>query len=116
LPVLADRRALHQVVLNLLGNAIKFTAQGRVCICAEARGDELSLQVIDTGVGIDPDDQARLFQAFVQVGDWRVRRGEGTGLGLHLSRKLTELMGGTLSVRSTPGEGSCFTVVLQGAR
>jgi protein-histidine pros-kinase len=112
LPVLADRRALHQVVLNLTGNAIKFTALGRVCLRVEQEDRQWTLSVSDTGIGIEPEDQARLFQAFVQVGDWRTRRGEGTGLGLHLSRKLVELMGGTLSVQSTPGAGSCFTVQL----
>jgi len=117
-PVMADRRALHQVVLNLTGNAIKFTQQGQVCLRARPSTPDLAtvaLEVTDTGVGIAPDDVQRLFQAFVQVGDWRTRRGEGTGLGLHLSRKLTDLMGGTLAVTSVLGEGSTFTLTLPGA-
>lgn len=115
----ADRRALHQVVLNLTGNAIKFTESGRVCVRASVQQVDgqahWTLAVVDTGVGISPEDQARLFQAFVQVGDRLRRRGEGTGLGLHLSRKLVDLMGGTLQVRSVPGQGSCFTLSLPAA-
>ena len=110
----ADRRALHQVVLNLVGNAVKFTPQGAVLIRVPActRGQPWRIEVEDTGVGIDEADQARLFQAFVQVGDRPARRGEGTGLGLHLSRRLAELMGGSLTLRSRLGEGSCFTLEL----
>lgn len=113
LPLHADRRALHQVVLNLTGNAVKFTAQGGITI--RLRTDPLDgararLDVADTGVGIRDEDQARLFGAFVQVG--APRPGEGTGLGLHLSRKLAELMGGTLTVVSAPGQGSVFTLCL----
>ena len=116
LRLMADRRALHQVVLNLTGNAIKFTDAGRVCVRARLRQDadpeQWALDVLDTGPGISDEDQARLFQAFVQVGDRLSRRGEGTGLGLHLSRKLADLMGGTLLVQSTLGHGSCFTLTL----
>jgi protein-histidine pros-kinase len=113
-PVRTDRRALHQVVLNLAGNAVKFTVEGRVCLRVhpDAGGGHWQVDVEDTGIGIDAADQARLFQAFVQVGERLSRRTEGTGLGLHLSRKLAELMGGTLDLRSTPGEGSCFMLRL----
>lgn len=115
----ADRRALRQVMLNLMGNAIKFTAQGHVLVSATPRQHDgqphWALAVSDTGVGISADDQKRLFQAFVQVGDWRTRRGEGTGLGLHLSRQLVELMGGRIEVHSEPGRGSTFTVLLRQA-
>ena len=112
----ADRRALQQVVLNLLGNAIKFTAQGSVRVTS--RADErdglamMALSVIDTGVGIEAADQERLFQAFVQVGEPRGRE-QGTGLGLHVSRKLVEQMGGALTLASEPGRGSTFTLWLR---
>ncbi len=119
LPVRADRRALQQVMLNLTGNAIKFTPRGRVHITARTEprdGQAVSvLDVVDTGVGISAEDMTRLFQAFVQVGDGRLTRDEGTGLGLHLSRKLAELMSGTLEARSIPGEGSTFTLTLPAA-
>lgn len=115
LMVRADRRALQQVVLNLLGNAIKFTVLGGVRIrsaAAEREGRAMrTLAVIDTGVGIGPEDQARLFQAFVRVGDRRTQE-EGTGLGLHLSRKLVEQMAGALTLESEPGRGSTFTLWL----
>jgi len=111
----ADRRALRQVALNLLGNAVKFTTQGGVQVRTEPARREgramLAIAVADTGVGIAPEDQARLFQAFVQVGDRRLRE-QGTGLGLHLSLKLVEQMGGALTLHSEPGAGSTFTLWL----
>jgi len=111
----ADRRALRQVALNLLGNAVKFTAQGGVRVRAEPAEREgrpmLAMAVIDTGIGIGPEDQARLFHAFVQVGDRHLRE-QGTGLGLHLSLKLVEQMGGALTLQSQPGAGSTFTLWL----
>jgi protein-histidine pros-kinase len=106
--VLADRRALSQILLNLVNNAIKFTDAGGVTL-AVAHGAEFA--VTDTGVGIRPEDQAKLFRAFAQV-DAANRRREGTGLGLHLSRKLAELLGGTIRVRSEFGRGSTFTLTL----
>jgi signal transduction histidine kinase len=113
----ADRRALQQILLNLANNAVKFTLQGRVTLRARSDGDgpsrEVALAVEDSGPGISPEDQRRLFQAFTQVGDPR-RRVEGTGLGLHLSLKLAELMNGRIDVRSAPGEGSRFTLRLDG--
>ncbi len=114
-PLQADRRALHQVLLNLLNNAIKFTDQGSVRLHAEpawlGEDQALGLCVTDTGIGISPEDQARLFGAFVQIG---LRgRHEGTGLGLHLSRKLAALMQGTLTMSSAPGRGSSFMLTLR---
>jgi protein-histidine pros-kinase len=112
--VRADRRALRQVLLNLASNAIKFTAQGSVRVWAEARGDaeqpQWVLAVVDSGVGMSAADLQRLFQAFVQVGERR--HGEGTGLGLYLSHKLAQLMGGRLDVASELGQGSTFTLTL----
>ncbi|MBL8287679.1 MAG: PAS domain S-box protein [Rubrivivax sp.] len=117
----ADRRALHQIVLNLGSNAVKFTAQGEVVLQAayvHAGNEPASVEVAvaDTGVGISAEDQARLFQAFTQLGPRSGRPAEGTGLGLHLSRKLAELMQGTLRVTSEPGRGSRFVLTLGPAR
>jgi two-component system, sensor histidine kinase and response regulator len=111
----ADR--LRQVVSNLVGNALKFTDMGEVVVratVAERRGDEckLELTVIDTGIGIDPEQQALLFEAFSQLDGSSTRRFGGTGLGLAISRKLALLMGGELSVSSEPGTGSQFCVRL----
>jgi PAS domain S-box-containing protein len=115
----ADRRALHQIVLNLAGNAIKFTPQGVVTLAVSRvfgdGQDWIELEVMDTGIGISAADQARLFQAFTQVGPRSVHNQEGTGLGLHLSRRLAELMGGSLTVSSEAGVGSRFAVRVRAA-
>jgi PAS domain S-box-containing protein len=116
LVVQVDRRALSQIVLNLLNNAIKFTEHGgvRITLCRQVVDGKhmIELDVEDTGVGIRLADQERLFSAFTQV-DSAVRRGqEGTGLGLHLSQKLAGLLGGTISCRSEYGKGSTFTLQL----
>jgi PAS domain S-box-containing protein len=115
----ADRRALQQILLNLANNAVKFTQHGRVTLGARIDGAapdrDIALSVEDTGPGISLEDQQRLFQAFTQVGDALSRgKAEGTGLGLHLSLKLAELMQGRIEVRSVPGEGSRFTLRLAG--
>ena len=107
-----DRRALQQILLNLAGNAIKYTERGSVRIDAvldEARG-RVTFSVSDTGIGIKPEDQARLFQAFEQLDPSSTRRFEGAGLGLYLSLKLAVLIGGALSFTSTYGQGSTFTL------
>ena len=108
---LVDRRALNQVLLNLASNAIKFTAAGSVTLQLLQDDAGLHIAVIDTGVGIVEADIGRLFRSFTQVGD-PARRPEGTGLGLHLSARLAEMMGGRIEVQSTPGSGSCFTLHL----
>ncbi|HSV69384.1 MAG TPA: PAS domain S-box protein [Methylibium sp.] len=113
--VRADRRALQQILINLANNAVKFTAQGSVTVGAErieAGGRAwVDLSVSDTGPGISTEDQERLFQAFTQVGH-ASGKAEGTGLGLHLSLKLAELMDGRIGVHSMPGQGSRFTLRL----
>ncbi|MBQ0959863.1 PAS domain S-box protein [Ideonella sp. 4Y11] len=106
-----DRRALQQVLINLVNNAIKFTDTGSVELCVTRESGWLALCVTDTGRGISEEDQARLFQPFVQVGG-RSGLVEGTGLGLHLSLRLAELLGGRLVMSSTPQAGSRFTLSL----
>ncbi len=116
LSVRADRRALSQILLNLTSNAIKFTQTGQVCLRIGRHPDAsrmlTAFSVSDTGVGIQTADQARLFQAFQQLGASRKHRTEGTGLGLHLSRKLAELLGGEITLQSEFGKGSTFTLIL----
>ncbi len=116
-----DRRALSQIVINLTNNAIKFTERGSVRIKAQRREEsgsralEISVEISveDTGLGIRPEDQAKLFTAFSQVVDARTKQGqEGTGLGLHLSQKLAEALGGKIELKSDYGKGSTFTLVL----
>lgn len=114
--VLVDERRLRQVLLNLLGNAIKFTDQGTVRLhaCAEPKGPAqvlLRLDVEDTGVGMRPEDLERIFEPFEQVGDVQ-RRGGGTGLGLAITRALVNDMGGQVRVSSEFGRGTRFRVEL----
>jgi len=109
----ADERKVRQVVLNLLSNAVKFTPDGGQ-VSLEARRVEGGVEVAvkDTGIGIAPEDQAAVFEEFRQVGTDRVRRQEGTGLGLALAKRFVELHGGKLWVESKPGEGATFTFTL----
>jgi len=110
-PLETDHRALRQIVLNLANNALKFTDRGSVRLSVRRNGAGTEIAVRDTGVGINAEDQARLFSAFTQVGDVR-RRPEGTGMGLHLSARLAQMLGGRIQLQSTPGRGSCFTLVV----
>ena len=115
--VRTDRRAFTQVVINLVGNAIKFTGEGRVLVQLDApdpASPRLSLRVQDTGPGIPLADQARLFEPFSRV-EGAERRQEGSGLGLHLSRRLAQALGGDITLRSRPGEGCTFVLDLPGA-
>ena len=111
--VRTDRRALHQILLNLTNNAIKFTTTGSVCIelVLPVNGRRVDVRVVDTGIGIDLAEQGGLFKAFTQVGDPSGHH-EGTGLGLYLSQKLAELIDGSISVSSESGKGSVFTLSL----
>ncbi len=114
--VSADRGRLRQILYNLLSNAIKFTpGGGRISIEGTRRGDEFHLSVIDTGIGIAPEDQAAVFEEFRQVGGG-TQRSEGTGLGLALTRRLVEAHQGRIELESTPGVGSRFTAVLPSAQ
>ena len=112
--VLGDREKVQQVVLNLLSNAVKFTDPGgHVSLeCSPGAGGTIAVRVTDTGRGIAPDQQERVFQPFVQLDAALTREQEGTGLGLAISRDLARGMGGDLSVRSRVGEGSEFTLTL----
>ena len=111
----ADRRAVHQVLLNLVNNGIKFTESGAVTVSwRRTNGDgraHAEIGVTDTGIGISDTDQARLFEAFEQIHTGGAR-GEGTGLGLHVSVKLADLLGGEIRCASQLGTGSTFTLVL----
>ena len=115
--LLGDPQRLGQVVNNLVSNAVKFTIAGEIRLGASLREQTASeatveLTVRDTGLGISADQQERIFTAFTQADASTTRRFGGTGLGLAISRRLVTLMGGELSVASTPGEGSVFTLVL----
>ena len=107
--VRADERKIKQVLLNLLSNAIKFTPEGgRIQVAAKPMDGSVEVSVIDTGVGIAPEDQEAIFEEFKQVGT-AAKKVEGTGLGLALSRKFIELHGGRIWVKSEEGVGSTFT-------
>ena len=107
-----DARRLTQVLLNLVGNAIKFTDQGGVEIRAVQAGDRFEIAVVDSGPGIAPADQVRIFDEFQQVDSTSTRRKGGTGLGLSISRHIVELHGGSITVESEVGKGSTFRISL----
>jgi len=104
-----DERRLSQVLLNLVGNALKFTEAGEVRVEAAARDSEFVVLVSDTGPGIAPADQQKIFEEFQQVDSSLTRKNGGTGLGLAIARRIVELHGGRLWVESAPGKGSTFS-------
>ncbi len=108
----ADAKRLRQILINLLGNAVRFTDQGRVTLRLDHSREVARIQVIDTGIGIAAQDLERIFMPFERAGAGRRSGDPGTGLGLTITHLLTQLMGGDLSVESTPGVGSTFTVRL----
>ncbi|MGZ5797102.1 MAG: GAF domain-containing protein [Caldimonas sp.] len=109
----ADVRKLKQVVINLLSNAVKFTpAGGRITLRARRLEHAVEIAVVDTGVGIAADQQALVFEEFRQAGGDYLRKSEGTGLGLSLSKRFVEMHGGSIRVESEPGRGSTFAFVL----
>lgn len=113
--ILMDERRLRQVLINLLSNAVKFTPDGgRVELRAQnnVEDETVQLSVTDTGIGIALEDVNKLFQPFVQLDSSLSRRYEGTGLGLALVRRIVEMHGGSVILDSTPGQGSCFQVIL----
>jgi two-component system, OmpR family, phosphate regulon sensor histidine kinase PhoR len=114
-PALADRDRLAQVLLNLVRNAIIYTPSGGIVSISVSREDasHLAITVADTGIGIPPDDLARVFDRFYRTDASRTRASGGFGLGLAIARDLVQAMGGSISAASTPGEGSQFRVVLR---
>jgi CheY-like chemotaxis protein/anti-sigma regulatory factor (Ser/Thr protein kinase) len=108
-----DERKIKQILLNLLSNAIKFTPDGgRISVSAAKSENLVEISVRDTGIGIAPEDQRRIFEEFRQAGGDSARKGEGTGLGLTLAKKFVELHGGKIWVESVVGQGSTFTFTL----
>ena len=116
----SDKRALTQIIINLVNNAIKFTDSGsvKVSLAQRMEGNELLtvFSVHDTGTGIKPEDQPKLFQAFSQLDSTSTRHVEGAGLGLYLCQNLANLLEGALSFKSEFGQGSVFTLTLRGKR
>jgi signal transduction histidine kinase len=116
LPHQTDAKKLRQILLNLLGNAVRYTERGTVEISLRHSGGRLRWDVRDSGIGIAPEHQARIFEPFYQVDQSLTRRVEGTGLGLSVTRQLAELLGGEVAVESVVGVGSTFTVWLPARR
>ena len=108
--VRGDEKRVRQILINLLGNAVRFTDNGEICLHVSYLRETASFEVIDTGIGIDPEHIERIFQPF-ERGDL-MRQDNGVGLGLTITRMLTSLMGGALSVKSELGKGTCFQVRL----
>jgi len=110
--VLTDGLRLRQIVLNLIGNAVKFTETGQICISCRITPEDVRVVITDSGIGISPARLETIFHPFTQGAPETARRFGGTGLGLSISRQLAALLGGRIEVESTPGEGSRFTLVL----
>jgi signal transduction histidine kinase len=113
-PLVTDRQKVKQIVLNLLSNALKFTHQGTVKIAARyaKRDRAILLSVTDTGIGIASSDLDRIFEDFRQLDNSPTRAYGGTGLGLSICRRLAQMLDGRITVQSTPGKGSTFTLTL----
>jgi signal transduction histidine kinase len=111
--VAGDPTRFRQCLINLVSNAAKFTQGGAVTVRADRQGDLISVQVQDTGIGMTPEQMSRLFDPFTQADASITRRFGGTGLGLAITRRLARLMGGDVTVRSAPGQGSTFTFTMR---
>ncbi|MEM8726683.1 MAG: ATP-binding protein, partial [Pseudomonadota bacterium] len=114
--LLTDGLRLRQIVLNLIGNAVKFTENGHVHVSYSIDDDQFCVRIADTGIGISPSRLETIFKPFTQAESDTSRRFGGTGLGLSISRQLAELLGGFIDVESEPGVGSCFTLTLPATR
>ncbi|HET7092285.1 MAG TPA: HAMP domain-containing sensor histidine kinase, partial [Thermomicrobiales bacterium] len=111
-PAAADPDRLLQVLLNVIGNAVKFTERGSISISARARDDWVEIAIADTGIGIAPEALPHIFDEFRQGDDSTHRRFGGAGLGLSIAKKLVDLHGGAISARNAPGGGAVFTIRL----
>ena len=108
-----DERRLRQIIINLVGNAIKFTKEGSVNVkFLRPTNEHWAIQVMDTGIGIPRDAQAYIFEPFRQVDSAITRDNRGIGLGLSITKQLVDLMGGRITLESEPGKGSAFTILL----
>lgn len=110
--IVTDRDRLQQILVNLLSNAVKFTEQGTITVMAHCHDAQISIAVADTGIGIPQDALERIFEEFQQVDSSSTRQYGGTGLGLSISRHFARLLGGSLTLQSTVGVGSTFTISL----
>lgn len=111
--LMSDQRRVEQILFNLLSNAIKFTEKGEVKVECNVVNDQVIIRIIDTGIGVKPENIERLFKPFLQLEDGTSRRFEGTGLGLSICKRLVEALGGKIWVESELGKGSIFTFTLQ---
>jgi signal transduction histidine kinase len=113
LPIgMGDEQRLTQVLLNLVGNALKFTDRGAVLISATAANGQFAVSVTDTGPGIPDQEQARIFEQFHQVDSSNTKAKGSTGLGLAIAKQIVEMHGGRIWVKSIPGKGATFQVEL----
>jgi signal transduction histidine kinase len=103
--IVGDSDRLSQVLINLIGNAVKFTREGEVRVCVQPRGDFVEFAVADTGIGIPEEKRELLFESFTQADSSFTRKFGGTGLGLAISKGLVDLMGGEISVRGRKDRG-----------
>ncbi|HUR90835.1 MAG TPA: CHASE domain-containing protein [Ramlibacter sp.] len=107
-----DPVIVSRILSNLVANAVRYTNEGAVLVGCRLHGNEVEMQVIDTGIGIAPAEQARIFSEFYQVADVSRERERGMGLGLAIAQRSAQLLGGSIRVRSAPGKGSCFSLTL----
>jgi PAS domain S-box-containing protein len=112
--ITSDQRRLEQVILNLINNAVKFTEKGHITLTCRRENDHYLLSVSDTGIGMQPEELPTIFQPFHQIDTGLARKHEGTGLGLSICKKILEMMGGSIDVKSQWEKGSTFTVRIPG--